>query len=236
MVDFQALMKFLSEERPIFHSEADFQHSIAWTLHTHYPNADVRLEYPFSLGEGQGHIDLLATIGKQRHAIELKYKTSAFKGEVRGEEFRLRNHAAQDISRYDILKDLSRVERVAAEWKDTFGWVVFLTNDSPYWSKTGKGEAVDAAFRIHEGAALSGALDWKENTSDGTTRNRTTPIRLLGRYRCEWRDYSKAEEGRNSRFRYLLLRADGAGCRHQGSPSRPTIPASRSHHEGFRTK
>jgi hypothetical protein len=204
-------MAVLSQQRPIFHSEADFQHALAWMLHVHHPHATVRLEHPFSLGEGQGHIDLLATIGKERHAIELKYKTSVFHGVVKGEEFRLRNHAAQDICRYDILKDLARVERVTAEWKDTFGWVVFLTNDSSYWSKTGKGEAVDAAFRLHDGAVLSGALDWKENTSDGTTRNRTTPIKLLGQYLCEWRDYSEVKEGRNSRFCFLLLRANGIG-------------------------
>ena len=50
----------------------------------------------------------------ERLAIELKYLTSAVRAEVPGEAFHLRTQAAQDLGRYDILKDLVRVERLVA--------------------------------------------------------------------------------------------------------------------------
>ena len=37
----------LAMKRPIFHSEADFQHSLAWTIREAHPAIDVRLEWPF---------------------------------------------------------------------------------------------------------------------------------------------------------------------------------------------
>jgi hypothetical protein len=36
----------LAKQRPLFHSEADFQHAIAWELHERLPRASVQLEHP----------------------------------------------------------------------------------------------------------------------------------------------------------------------------------------------
>lgn len=35
----------LSKRRPIFHSETDFQFSLAWIIKEQYPNCDIRLEF-----------------------------------------------------------------------------------------------------------------------------------------------------------------------------------------------
>ena len=45
MLDIANLMLGLSTARPIFHSEADFQHAFAWQLHERLPDCQIRLEF-----------------------------------------------------------------------------------------------------------------------------------------------------------------------------------------------
>ena len=97
----------LAEQRPIFHSEADFQHALAWAIHEARPDATVRLEIPRDIDGRRAHVDIWVVDGEGL-AIELKYLTTALDTVVAGERFQLRNQAAQDLGRYDILKDLAR--------------------------------------------------------------------------------------------------------------------------------
>lgn len=39
----KATLQSLSTDRPIFHSEHDFQHALAWAIHERVPNAHIRL-------------------------------------------------------------------------------------------------------------------------------------------------------------------------------------------------
>ena len=63
-------MDELARVRPVFHSEADFQHAFAWQLHSIYPDARIRLETRPRPGV---RLDVLALIDDQRVAVELKY-------------------------------------------------------------------------------------------------------------------------------------------------------------------
>jgi hypothetical protein len=45
MINVHQIMKTLAVERPVFHSEADFQHALAWELHRQMPEWAMRLEY-----------------------------------------------------------------------------------------------------------------------------------------------------------------------------------------------
>lgn len=61
---------------------------------------------------------LLARPDLQRYsAIELKYPTALWAGDANDEHFALKNHGAQDITSYDIVKDVHRVERFVAARK-----------------------------------------------------------------------------------------------------------------------
>jgi hypothetical protein len=65
------------------------------------------------------------------------------------------------FGRYDVLKDLCRLERLAAAHGKRFaGYAVFLTNDSRYWTVPRASTAADVAFRLHEGRTLCGELAW----------------------------------------------------------------------------
>ena len=67
------LMRRLAADRPVFHSEADFQFALAWRIRELTPNCEVRLEYRVHLADKPLYLDLwLPTLGT---AIELKYKT-----------------------------------------------------------------------------------------------------------------------------------------------------------------
>ena len=44
MIDMDGLMGSLADMRKVFHSEADFQHSLAWHIHQAMPESQVRLE------------------------------------------------------------------------------------------------------------------------------------------------------------------------------------------------
>ena len=137
--------------------------------------------------------------------MELKYKTRKLLVGFDGDEYRLATHSARDIGRYDFIKDIYRLERIAVHMQNCEGWAILLTNDSPYWKpSSGKG-TVDEAFRIGEGRVLHGSLGWTENASDGTKRNREANVEIQRQYALSWRDYSEPTEGSYGRFRYLAV-------------------------------
>jgi hypothetical protein len=73
MIDVHATLDGLAAQRPLFHSEADFQHAVAWNLHLSRPDAAIRLEQPVQTPLKVVHVDLVATHGSEVFACELKY-------------------------------------------------------------------------------------------------------------------------------------------------------------------
>ena len=208
MLDIHSLMTGLSSRRPIFHSEADFQHALAWEIHEAHPDCDVRLEFnPFSDQGRNMALDIWLRLLRATCAIELKYGTRLFERESLGEQFALRNQSAQDIKRYDFLRDVERIEQVIANHQQaSYGLAVLLTNDQGYWNPPTRPDTVDADFRIHDGQRIGNrALRWGEDASDGTKRNREAPIRLNSSYSLTWRDYSTFGDKTGERFRYLAV-------------------------------
>ena len=86
-------LELLRDVRPIFHSEADFQHGLAWAIHESDPSLRVRLETRPAPGM---RLDLLiSSVEPQRYlALELKYLTDAWAGDVDGERYRLVSQGA----------------------------------------------------------------------------------------------------------------------------------------------
>lgn len=194
----------LRRSRPVFHSEADFQHALAWTAHLSDPSLRIRLETRLVLNT---RLDLL--ISRPAHgehlALELKYLTAAWTGEVGGERFALLNQGAQDIRAYDVVKDIERVERLVGREPRWSGAVLVLTNDAGYWTRPGHGRATNAeAFRIYEHQRITGRRAWGPNTGVGTTKKREAAIEVARDYTCRWAEYSRVP-GDRGRFRLLAL-------------------------------
>ncbi len=197
MFNVQDFMSELATNRPIFHSEADFQHAFAWQLHKHYEDANIRLEYPI---EGM-RLDILVTTTKMKLAIELKYKTKTLVTDYNKERFQLKNHGAQDLGKYDFLKDVTRLERIT-KLNGSEGYAVLLTNDNLYWG-IGGNETMARNFHLHDTRILNGKLNWYRVPSRGTTKNREETLAISGNYLCKWADYSSVSD---KAFRYLALK------------------------------
>lgn len=219
-LDIVGLLKDLAQDRPIFHSEADFQHALAWHIHEAISDCRVRLEFkpqfkscPDKNKSCPGmYLDIWLESMGVAVAVELKYRTHELKCRTQklvlertGESFDLRNQAAQPLGRYDFIKDIRRLERVVADGPAETGFAVLLTNDPSYWEEPSQPDTVDAAFRLHERRRIMGKMAWTNRASRGTTKGRKTPICLKGSYDCIWRDYSHPEKEKYGLFRYLMV-------------------------------
>ena len=203
-VDLVSLLNNLATSRPVFHSEADFQQAFAWEAQRLDAQMHVRLEtHP----EPNVRLDLLLSSPDRNlcSAVELKYLTRRWTGDVAGETFALKDQGAGDIHGYDVVKDIARVERFVDGRPGWNGAMITLTNDSSYWRPVSHGRPTNAdAFRLYEGLKLSGTRAWGPATGVGTMRGRTDSIELVGVHNLEWRDYSRVP-GTCGSFRALIV-------------------------------
>ena len=208
MLDVRKLMYDLASDRPVFHSEADFQHALAWRIHAEGLDARIRLEWPVEWPSPTERIYVDLWLPGNSVAVELKYLTRRLDFERNGERFALRNQGAQDIRRYDFLKDVERLENLSlSEQTDVrAGFAILLTNDHLYWKPPSKPKkTVDAEFRIHAGRTVEGEMAWSEDASPGTKKGREDPIRLKGSYTLQWQDFGDARDGAYRQFKYLVI-------------------------------
>jgi hypothetical protein len=208
MIDIQKALEQLSIKRPVFHSEADFQHALAWEMHQQLPQCSIRLEFKPPYLTSRMYVDIWVRHGSTIIAVELKYKTRGLQVIVGEETFDLLDQSAQDIGRYDFVKDIKRLEQIVSAQSNIIGYALLLTNDSSYWSHARNATSVDASFRIHDGRVLNGELLWAAEASRGTISHREEAIRIKGTYRLLWRDYSKPSTKSYGRFRSLLVKIE----------------------------
>ena len=201
-MNLEQTMGRLATLRPVFHSEADVQHGLAWQIHSDYPEARIRLETRPRPGV---RLDVLVVLDGRRIAFELKYLLRDLSVTFDDEVFELPNQSAQDVRRYDFIKDVSRLETLLLDGLTDEAYAVALTNDPSYWRGGNREDVVDAAFRLGEGRALQGAVAWATHTGAGTMRGREHPILLRGTYELRWRDFSNLPGVSNGVFRYLVV-------------------------------
>ena len=87
MINISQVITSLASQRPVFHSEADFQHAFAWEIHRQLPAASIRLELPLQPQGKSIHLDIWATQKELALAVELKYKTRALSVRIGDEQF-----------------------------------------------------------------------------------------------------------------------------------------------------
>ena len=203
MIDIEKVLLSLSQNRKVFFSEADFQFSLALEIQKEYPEVDVRPEYcPYELHKNM-HIDILVIKDGLWIPIELKYKTKGELINYNNEVYHLKNHGAQDLGRYDFLKDVSRIEYIKnniSNFKE--GYAILLTNDPSYLLKASK-DCIYNNFSLENGIVKNGILSWSEAASIGTTKNRDKPIQIIGSYLLDWKEFSNIND---ITFKYLSIR------------------------------
>lgn len=226
MIDLVGILKTLASKRPIFHSEADFQLALGMEIERRYPDAAVRLEYKPFPGEGF-HLDMWIHHEGRWMAIELKYKTRRVSTDWRGERFELVQQGAQDLSGYDIWKDVTRVERICTAFDNVDGYVVVLSNDGSLWRRVSETDtSVGAAFPVFEGRRASGALFWASHAGEGTMKAREKPLTLSNDYELHWGDYSRLGAGQGETLRALVVPVTRPTARAVVAPSAEAVPES----------
>jgi hypothetical protein len=122
-----------------------------------------------------------------------------------------------DIRRYDVVKDVVRMERFASRF-DAPAAVLVLTNDPVYWSNRRSADTIDAAFDLSDLRSLSGTLGWGAAAGAGSIKGRADSLIVLGSYDLRWHDYS--DLGRASgQFRYLYVPISQPGERSAALPA-----------------
>lgn len=198
-------LQHLRTVRPVFHSEADFQHALAWVIHRTTPETSIRLEVPRHANDLRMTVDIVCFRFNRTHYIELKYKTLTLATCWAGEMFEVRGHGAQDLGRYDFLKDIHRLESLVSHNPNATGQGILLTNDGTYWRAPRDPGVGYGQFSLEQGRRLHGNLGWGERAGPGTRKGRESPIQLGGSYALDWQDYSTVPGGRNNRFRTLVV-------------------------------
>lgn len=202
------IMEALASERSVFHSEADFQFALAGQIQRLMPEARVRLEFrPYETE--RKYLDMWVRLPHEDVALELKYVTRKLAVRVEDEPYDLLNQSAQDIRRYDFLKDVMRLERLAEERPETKGYALFLTNDASFWKRYDRTDRTDEAFRIHQGRSVTGTLTWSAHAGAGTKKGREVPVVLRHEYQLEWREYSRPSPKANGQLRYCMVSVGG---------------------------
>lgn len=223
-IDIAVTLQRLATRRPVFHAEADLQHELAWQIRLDHPKAQIRLECRPDPAVRQA-ADLWVVDGdRPSHVIEVKYLVRRADVTVAGERFVLTDQSAHDTRRYDVIRDLARIERWTAAGLAEHGTVVVLTNAPAFWEPW-NGRSNDAAFRIHEGRQVTGPLAWATAAAAGSITGREVPIEVTGTYQLRWRDYADLPNGQRMRALVIdttsstsasALHADG--CRPAAEP------------------
>ena len=203
-MDLRVVMAHLATDRPLFHSEADFQLAFAWAVRELDPHLWVRPEIRTPRGE---RLDVLVRnpTSDSSTALELKYLCASLQVTVGRETFTLPSQGAQDVRGYDVIKDACRVERMVAEGEVSNGAVLVISNDSSYWKRPGHSRATGAAdFRLYDGDVITGPRQWGLQSA-GTAKYRPERLDVKGHYRLNWKDYSEPSTAPHGMFRWLCL-------------------------------
>ena len=190
-------LNLLSQSRPIFWSEADFQFAFAEALRQFLPHASIRLERPYTFAQKDiCHYDIWIEEDGKVYPIELKYKTSLATCTYNNETFQVKEQSAFDEGRYDCVYDIKRIEDLKNVLQNFGeGYTVILSNSKKYYDVPNSSvTTMDQDFRIHQGEILSGLRKWikKPNAKkviNGDRGNRKQII-LKGSYTIDWNHYS----------------------------------------------
>lgn len=216
-IELENILIKLSQRRPIFHSEADFQHELAHEIRCAHPDFRYRLEMPrpkkvdATKPEARGAIDIAVYDGSGGPCLflELKYKTRRCNESFENEDFNLAGHGASSWGQYDVIKDIRHIENLKKLYPSADCAVVALTNDRNYWETVPGANSAYRDFSLHDGANLSGIREWRPQGTDaqiaeimGRQRARSGALGLSGTYNVQWQQYSE-----RLGLRYLILEA-----------------------------
>lgn len=202
----------LSRIRKVFHSEADFQHSLGLHLSKNC-DFEVRLEIPFLIphyykeSDKKLKVELDIFLPKEKIGIELKYKTTEATFREHGETFNLKQHGAQNLGRFDFFDDLRRLQLLKKENIIEKGYVIFLTNDPLYWRPIErKNFSINFSMEDDRIIESNSKLGWSGSPSEGSVTIKrlfpNSPIIIENKHQLKWNEFSNLN---GASFKYLMI-------------------------------
>lgn len=199
---------FIQKRSDLIYNERDFQMqlAVAFMASGHYDDVDVEYYLPTkgtNLLEGYEwdsnmRVDIVLRKGEEYLPIELKYTTirvvrdaDRYGKKVENMEI-LRNQGAQDIVRYNVWKDVRRIELLKKLFPGVKGGlVVFLTCDKSFLSEP-RPESTCRPFSTAERDNPIGnsIMDWNGKSAIAKDYRSFT---LEGIYRISWNPVSISE-------------------------------------------
>ena len=128
-IDFHALLENLSQQRPIFYSEKDFQYEVGWEMRNHGVKK-ICMERTVKLGEESARVDIFA----EGIAVELKYPRAELEVSYNSEDFTLTGDRNVIKGFYRFWEDVWRIERLIKQNEIKIGYATLLSNRHEYWN------------------------------------------------------------------------------------------------------
>lgn len=203
--DIETILIDFAKNKKLFLNEAQFQFELALEIKKQFPSLVVHLEYPSLKGNSNGkycYYDIVVQENNEFYVIELKYKTKDQVILYKGSNYLLKNHAAQDLGRFDYLNDVSRIEN----WQSNNqgkqfvgGCAIILTNDAVYWEKDGYGYIYKDFALKDNTTTVAGTKNWPQGSSATSVgQSRLCGLNLKNTYKLNWHNYCNG-------FKFLML-------------------------------
>ena len=197
--ELKKIIENLSIKRPLFHSEADFQHELALLLSRERGQVDLRLERPYLENELKFFLDILFNTGNEKIGIELKYVTKAFQQNYNGEMFNLKTHGNYGASRFNFLKDVYRLGQLKERKEISKGFAIILTNVKDFYSTKNKDNRYKHLYLYEDRKIKKGdVIKFVENTTP--KKFQSFMLENVDGYHLQWKSYGKYTD-----FKYLIL-------------------------------
>lgn len=216
--DIESALSRLRARGVPFFSEADLQHQLSWELHKIYEDGDFHLEVPFqhykpSKENSTVYVDIVIFLHGKRIGLELKYKTTKYDFVYRDRPISLKNQGAQNNCRYDIFKDIERLQHLIDKGLLDEGFSISLTNDTILFQKKPRDPAdIGANFFLTDRKA-GDCLLWNEGSKNKNLKSRGDPITLLYDVifvDSVWHEYGSEK---NSKFLCKIVQCSPEGKR-----------------------
>jgi hypothetical protein len=219
-IDIPSIMKALSTERKIFHSEADFQFALAWKIKemNDDKNMSIRLEYTPMLDNAtekkknlwkNRRIDIVLFFNDMKTIvpIELKYLKETLKCSINDEMYNL-SIGARGMGMYNCFADIERMEILRDNLKGfDIGYVIWLTNDKAYWEP--KKENNYSEFHAPDGFTIEpGSKHFAKKAKVRSYKKYEDKITIKGTYPVVWLEYSDlccSGKEKNRVFKYCEI-------------------------------
>lgn len=170
----------------LFVSERNLQSEFILEAKSLYPSCELYPEYAVTIGGKTCHIDLLIKDMDEEEVVEFKYVVGGGKINLAyGGTYTLKKQAAINIRRYQIYKDIERLEELKSS-KGITGYVCLITNMKGFWNGSPRTKKAKD-FELKDGTVINAG---KHGFSGTSALSKTYhSISLKGKYRIKYDDY-----------------------------------------------